>query len=100
MDQLQEAIHEEISHFQYRPTNQNNDEELTSNIDKLFTHDQPMENHHRVVIVDLTPPVTSSSSTTTTLEIDTTRLVEKKRKHRRMFTIYIYNHINKQMNTF
>jgi len=47
-----------------------------------------MEIHHRVVIVDSTPPVTSSS--TAKLEIDTTRLVEKKRKHRRMFIIDIY----------
>ncbi len=77
LDQLQEAIHGEISHFQSRPTNQNNDEELTSNIDKLFTHDQPMDTQHRIVIVDSTP-------STTKLEIDTTRLMEKKRKHRRM----------------
>jgi hypothetical protein len=48
-----------------------------------------METHHRVVIVDSTPPVTSSSSTTAKLEIDTTRLVEKKRKDRRMFIIDI-----------
>jgi len=49
-----------------------------------------METHHRVVIVDSTPPVTLSSSTTTAkLEIDTTRLVEKKRKDRRMFIIDI-----------
>ena len=84
MDQLQEAIHEEISHFQSRSTNQNNDEELTSTIDKLFTHDRPMENHHRVVIVDSTPLVPSSSK----LQIDTTRLVEKKRKHRRKFFLF------------
>lgn len=85
MDQLQEAIHEEISHFQSRSTNQNNDEELTSTIDKLFTHDRPMENHHRVVIIDSTPPVASTSQ----LQIDTTRLVEKKRKHRRKFFLFL-----------
>jgi hypothetical protein len=41
-----------------------------------------MDTHHRMVIVDSTP-------STTKLEIDTTRLVEKKRKHRRMPIIYI-----------
>jgi hypothetical protein len=41
-----------------------------------------METHQRVVIVDSTPPLTSAA--TTKLEIDTTRLMEKKRKHRRM----------------
>ncbi|CAF4211954.1 unnamed protein product, partial [Adineta steineri] len=84
LDQLQNAIHEEIAHFQIRPINRtaddDDDEELTSNIDKLHTHDQSMEIHQRVVIVDSTPPITSSA---TNLEIDTTRLVEKKRKHRR-----------------
>ncbi|CAF0988506.1 unnamed protein product [Adineta steineri] len=84
LDQLQNAIHEEIAHFQIRPINRteddDDDEELTSNIDKLHTHDQSMETHQRVVIVDSTPPITSSA---TNLEIDTTRLVEKKRKHRR-----------------
>jgi hypothetical protein len=82
---LQQAIHNEISHFETRSTTQNNDEELTSNIDKLFTHDQPIETHHHVVIVDSTPPLASSS--TNKLEIDTTRLVDKKRKHRRKFSL-------------
>lgn len=46
-----------------------------------------MDTYQRVVIVDATPSTTTVP--TPQLEIDTTRLVEKKRKHRRMFIIYI-----------
>jgi hypothetical protein len=46
-----------------------------------------MDTQHRIVIVDSTP-------STTKLEIDTTRLAEKKRKHRRMSIIYIIITIN------
>ena len=64
----------------------NSDEELRSNIDKTCPNNKPMENHYRVVIVDSTP---STASPTAKLEIDTTRLLEKKRKHRRMLIICI-----------
>jgi hypothetical protein len=46
-----------------------------------------MDTHHQIVIVDSTP-------STTKLEIDTTRLPEKKRKHRRTSIIYIIIKIN------
>ncbi|UJR08883.1 hypothetical protein I4U23_013138 [Adineta vaga] len=83
LEQLQKAIQDEIAHFQVRPNNQNttDNDELTENTDKLFIHDQSMESHHRVVIVDISPSETTS--TASKLEIDTTRLVEKKRKHHR-----------------
>jgi hypothetical protein len=80
-------VHEEINHFRFRPINTNDHEGVTSDVDEHFIHDQPMENHNRVVIVDSTSP-------TTKLEIDTTRLEEKKRKHRRKLS-FIYRRINR-----
>ena len=43
-----------------------------------------METHQCVVIVDATPPPTNK------LQIDTTRLIDKKRKHRHKFSFSIF----------
>ncbi|CAF2027213.1 unnamed protein product [Rotaria magnacalcarata] len=92
LNQLQNAVREEIDHFSFRSIKQNDDETSTAGQDQLILHNQPIENHHRVVIVDSkspSPTTSSSSSTavvttaTSKLEIDTTRPLEKKRKHRR-----------------
>lgn len=70
MEQLQAAILEEIERFRNRSTNKTDADELTSELNQCLTVSQ------RVVIVDSTPPMSN-------LEIDTSRLTDKKRKHRR-----------------